>query len=264
MKSNILLIIIIVMISCLSCEKGGLIEEGDAYLIKQIFIENDLYSEFTYTNADLVAEEKSKFHFTKHNYNSINQLIQSNHYWDERIVSSNSAVLEEAMQRTDWVNPENSEMDSYFNFEYHPTGRLKKRTITRVASGELSIDTFIYNAEERIERRTSFQNNQESVYDDYFYDNTGNLIKEQRFFILENGTPELQTTTEYEFDEKHNPYLAFRGLMIPGRNTNPNNIIKETYTIHSEMDVQVVEYSYEYNTLGYPVKINDGTNYVYY
>lgn len=264
MKSNILLIIIIAMFSCFSCEKGGLIEEGDAYLIKQIFVEDELHAEYTYTNADLIAEEKSKFHYTKHSYNSANQLIQSEHYWDERIASSSSAVLEEAMQRSDWVNPENAEMDSYFSFEYHSSGKLKKRTITRMNGGESSVDTFLYNEDSKIQKRISFHDNKESVYDDYFYNNNGNLIKQQRYFVLERGTPELQTTTEYEFDDKHNPYLAFRGLMIPGRNTNPNNIIKETYTIHSEMDVQVTEFSYEYNTNGYPVKRTDGTNYVYY
>jgi hypothetical protein len=265
MKSVNLLFFIIVLFGFYSCEKGGLIDEGEAYLIKQIFIEDELYSELTYTNADLISEEKSKFSYTKHNYNSANQLVQSDHYWDERIASSSSNVLNEAMNRTEWVNPGNTEKDSYFSYEYHSSGRLKKRTITRVNGGESLVDTFIYNTDGIIEKRISFHENKESVNDDYFYDEKGNLIKQQRYFVSDDGTPVLQTTTEYEFDDKHNPYLAFRSLMIPGRNTNANNITKETYTLHFEMeDVQVTEYSYEYNVNAYPVKRNDGTKYVYY
>jgi hypothetical protein len=65
-----------------------------------------------------------------------------------------------------------------------------------------------------------------------------------------------------------NPYQAFRRLTTPGKYTNPNNIIKETYTIHFEVDssiqkIQVTNTSYEYNNLGYPVKVNDNTEYIY-
>ncbi len=90
-----------------------------------------------------------------------------------------------------------------------------------------------------------------------------------KIYILENGTPELQTSTEYEFDNKHNPYFPFGKLLNPGQNTNPNNIVKETYTLHSEVDkfidkVQIKEYNYEYSSMGYPISRSDGFEYVYY
>ena len=57
--------------------------------------------------------------------------------------------------------------------------------------------------------------------------------------------------------------------MLPGENTNPNNIIKETYTIHFEVDkfiekVQVKENHYEYNGKGYPVSMNNEIKFTYY
>ena len=79
---------------------------------------------------------------------------------------------------------------------------------------------------------------------------------------------ELSTTTEYKYDIMHNPYQAFRRLITPGIYTNQNNIVKETYTIHFEVDasiekVQITENSYEYNDMGYPIKKNEVTEYLY-
>jgi hypothetical protein len=58
-----------------------------------------------------------------------------------------------------------------------------------------------------------------------------------------------------------NPYLSFRRFMTPGKYTNQNNITRETYTIHFDVDqwtekVQVQNNTYEYNSSGYPVKVN--------
>ena len=51
-------------------------------------------------------------------------------------------------------------------------------------------------------------------------------------------------------------------------NTSPNNITKETYTLHFDVDqftqkVQVTNNTYEYNDKGYPVKVNGEVEYVY-
>ena len=82
------------------------------------------------------------------------------------------------------------------------------------------------------------------------------------------GIAELMTTTEYEYDNMHNPYQSFKRLLTPGIYTNPNNITKETYTIYFDIDpsiekVQITENSYDYNDMGYPIKVNGDTEYVY-
>ena len=65
-----------------------------------------------------------------------------------------------------------------------------------------------------------------------------------------------------------NPYQSFKRLITPSIYTNQNNIVKEIYTIHYEVDasiekVQITENSYEYNDKGYPVKVNGVKEYVY-
>ncbi len=240
-------------------------ESTNGVLLKEVvarwtrFITNSLTQ-----TRDLILEEKSKFHYSKYSYNRKNQLVQADHYWDSRIVSSNSYVLQEAMNRNEWVSPENTERDTWSTYEYNITGRLEK--IINRTNNNYSKYTYDNG---RIVKRTSYHENKASVFDRYYYDHSGNLKKTERYYILANGDSELSTTTEYEFDNKHNPYLAFRKLMVPGKNTNPNNIIKETYTLHFEVDdfiepIQVTEYEYEYNAEGFPVKRSDGFEYVYY
>lgn len=263
------LLIILLGFVIISCEKEYFSDESlNGSLLLKVLIDDEVNTEYTYNNSGLINEEKNKFHYSRHNYNNKNQLIQSDFYWDERIASSSSNILEEAMKRTDWVNPENTQKDSYFQFEYTKSGKLVKRMINRLNSDIQSYDILTWGEQDRIKRRTWYYENKESGFDNYFYDYNGNLIKQERYFVLESGEHKLQTTTEFEFDHFHNPYYTFRGLMIPGQNTNPNNIIKETYTLHFDVDgfiepIQIKEYRYEYNQLGYPVKRDDSYVYVY-
>lgn len=263
-----------VFVFCLifiSCEKNeSLFEEmGDGTLLKNVLIEGEPYYEYTYNKAGLVIEEKSKFHYSNYVYNGRNQLIQSDHYWDERIVSSSSYVLAELDKVTEWISPENAERDTYQILKYANSGQLEKITTHRLNNDSESYSTYNCNKEGRIERRTSYHGNKASMYEQFFYDTVGNLIRKERFNFLDNGSEKLQTTTEYEFDTKFNPYFSFRGLMTPGKNTNPNNIVKETYTILFEVDsfvdkIQVTEYNYKYNKNGFPIQMMEGWEFVYY
>ncbi len=253
----------------ISCEKENFVDEKeDENLLKQILIEGEVYYEYVYNNAGLILEEKSKYHYSSHKYNTKNQLLLTEHYWDERIVSSSLHVLEEAKKRTEWVSPKNSELDSYLKYEYDRKGKLKKITTHRSNRGNTSYSTYKYNQQGRVKQRTSYHKNVASVLDKFYYDSRGNLVKKERFYVSENGTEKLQTTTQYEFDNKQNPYFSFRKLMTPGKFTNTNNIVKETYTLHFEVDnfiekVQVTEYQYEYNERGFPVRRNGSFEYVY-
>ena len=110
--------------------------------------------------------------------------------------------------------------------------------------------------------------NEMSFYVDYKYDEKGNLLKESKFHVPSTGISELWTTTEYEYDIMHNPFQAFKRLISPSKYINPNNITKETYTIHFDVDqwtqkVQITTNSYEYDDNGYPIKVNGVAEYVY-
>lgn len=252
-----------------SCEKenGLVIENTDIPLISKVLNDGVSYYEYVYSDANLLIEERSKFHYTKHNYNDNNLLLSSEFYMDPGMLSSNYSVVEASMNRKEWVNPDNTAKSLTQKFEYNGTGQLTKKIYTRPFLTSSEYSEFIFD-NNRISRQTMYWENKMTFYIDYSYDEKGNLIKESKYYVPSTGIPELSTTTEYEFDSMHNPYQAFKRLMSPGKFTNPNNIIKETYTIHFEVDqwtqkVQVINNSYEYNEKGYPITVNGAAEYVY-
>ena len=223
--------------------------------------------EYSYNEANLVSEEKSKFHYTKHTYNNNNQLISSDFYWDISIASSNSSVVEAAMNRIEWVNPDNTPKSISHSLEYNGRGQLVRKSYIRPSVNTPEYVEFLYE-NDRIVRATGYYNNSISGYTDYEYDDNGNITRQIKYNLASNGIAELSTTTEYEYDNMHNPYQSFKRLTNPGVFTNRNNIIKETYILNFDVDpsiekVQITENSYEYNDRGYPIKVNGMTEYAY-
>lgn len=268
MKPVNLIILILTAFLMLTCKDKVYNElTGEGTLIKEIAANGEIYNSYTYNKADLVQEEKSKYRFTEHHYNDKNQLVQSDTYLDESITSNNPAILEEAKNRTDWVTPENTEMNSYTTFEYDSKGQLKKTTQFNLKDTSSTYSTYVYN-NDKIEKRTTYHNNEPALLDVYYYDQYGNLITEERYTFNTEGKPEISTSTEYHLDDKNNMYISFRALMIPGEHTNKNNILKKIYTTYSAdgsvNDVQTTEFTYEYNTKDFPERRSDGFEYTYY
>ncbi len=252
---------LVVVFFVLSCNKEDPGFSGDMALLKEVCFGLEKMYVYTYNNDNQLYEEKSKWYYTKYNY-SRGRLESSDHYLDQRVFSSSSTLSDSAYHRTDWVNPNNTEKYSTTSYEYE-NGKLV------TTSNYLGYSTYSYDENNRITRRTHYHNEVISGYHDFFYDENGNLTKELHYIVPESGEPELQTTTEFIFDNKHNPYLAFSSLMNPGLYTNKNNIVEETYTIHFEVDssvekIQVTENIYEYNEAGYPVLKNGNVEYRYY
>jgi len=252
-----------------SCEKDNqlIIENTDIPLISKVIIAGESYYEYLYNDANLVTEEKSKFHYTRHIYNDKNQLTKSDFYWDMSMASSDSHVSEAAMNRKEWVNPFNTVKSMIHAFDYNENGQLIRKTYIRLSDSNSEYNEFTYE-NDRISRKTMYWQNAISYYIDNVYDENGNLIKESKYRVSPTGVSELWTTTEYEYDNMQNPYQSFKRLMNPGRNTNQNNITKETYTIHFEADqwtekVQITEYTYDYNVNRYPIRVNGEAEYVY-
>lgn len=268
MKTSIIIFILLITTSLFSCEEKTFNElTGEGTLLKEIIAEGEINFKYTYNDANLVKEEKSKYHYTEHIYNSKNQLKQTNHYFDISIASSNSAVLQEALDRTEWVTPENTERSSYVTFEYITNGKLTASTIHR-ANNINDRSTYEYH-NDLIKKRILHNEGQVSAMEVYFYDENDNVIKLEKYSYISGSQPVLTSTNEYFFDDNNNPYLSFKALMIPGKHTNKNNITKEIYTIYSLTDgsvedVQTSEYSYNYNAKGFPVKRSDGIEYTYY
>ena len=104
---------------------------------------------------------------------------------------------------------------------------------------------------------------------DYKYDGRGNLIKRILYQVSKSGKKELIQKTIFKFDNNYNPYKAMNNLMVPGKYTNHNNVIKETtsnyYLIDNmEDDINTIELSYEYNKYDYPIAVKGKKNrYIY-
>ena len=263
------LLIFVITICFISCENYNqlIIENVDIPLISKVMIGDEIYMVYSYNDANLVTEEKSKFHYSKHTYNDNNQLETSEFWWDEPLASSSSSVLEEALNRKELVNPDNTPKSITHLLEYDGINQIIRKSFIRSYSDIRDRVEFQYE-NDRIVRSTGYYNNSISGYTDYQYDERGNLIWQRRYMVSSSGVPELSTTTDYEYDNMHNPYYSFRRLITPGIYTNPNNITKETYTLNfdpgpSIEKVQVTEYKYVYNANGYPTKVNGETEYVY-
>jgi len=262
-------IIFISALAFASCEKNNQrnIENEGMELLSEIIDNGEVVHRYSYNTQNLPIEDRTRFTYTRHSYNNDNQLVKSEFYIDPGTYSSNSTVVQASMNRTEWVDPSNTEKSLTQELEYDSENRLVKKSYMRATASGPEYSTFTYENYRIIRSQSSWQGNP-SAYTDYFYDASGNLIREERYNYWGGDLPELSTTTEYEFDDKNNPYYAFRHLVAPGRNTNPNNIVKQTYTIHFEVDpsvekVSVITYAYEYNDKGYPVKVNGETEYVY-
>lgn len=259
--TKITFLLLVVFLS--ACQKEDIVTSpADGTLLKEIYIGDHLSYIYTYNDARQLAEQKSMWSYTKYNYRN-NKLVSNDLYLDNRILSSCSYVLEEAEKRTEWVNPQNTEKEATIEYFYKGNKLVKSTMLYGYSS-------FSYDSNGHITRQALHEpDGKESGYIDFFYDSKGNVVKRLQYSVSSDGKETLDTTTIYEFDDKNNPYRAFGLLTPPGENTNPNNIIKETYTIHFEVDdfiekVQVKEYSYQYNDNGYPVSRNNETKFIYF
>jgi hypothetical protein len=237
-------------------------------LLSKVLVDNKSTYEYVYNDSNLVTDENSKFNYTTHDYNAKGQLVTTEYYGNDGVLSSDPQVYQTAMSSTTWVTPENGTIGGTMTYEYNDKGQIVKSTCSRPPLTCTEYSAFTYDSNNRISRQTMYWDGTATGYIDYSYDGNGNLIKEMLYNMSSAGVTELITTTQYNFDNQKNPYLATSILMIPGISTNKNNIIKETYTIHLSTDqgtdnAQVTETSYTYNKVGYPVTKNGNTSFIY-
>jgi hypothetical protein len=264
------LLLVTVFLSCNKDEQINTGNPGNNYIpiLSKVLIDNQSVNEYAYTASNLVSQEKSKYDFTIYKYNDKGLLVTSEYYDNDDILSSDPKIFETAINKKELVTPENGKKASIITYEYNTNDQLIKTTysLPSIVSSEYSV--FTYNKNNRISRQTMYWENTATGYIDYSYDGKGNLIKEMLYNLTSTGVGELLTTTEYSFDNQLNPYKPTSRLVLPGINTNLNNIIKETYTIHlpsgqGSDKVQINETSYGYNGMGYPVSKNNNVTYVY-
>ena len=190
----------------ISCEKEQtpVVENvGLPLIVKEIY-SDDLYNEFTYNEQNLLKERKSKWFYTLYHYNANNQISSYEMYEDPGIYSSNWATAEAAMNRKDWVTPQNTEISGKAIFKYQGEN-LKSITVTRAHSDIQNTSEFTYDSNGRIVNQI-FSSNGEMVKGRkvYTYDDHGNVISEEQYY-----SSALLFTKSFEYDDRHNPFKVF-------------------------------------------------------
>lgn len=268
MKRKIISLCILFVVIFLSCKKDELFVDGnyEVMYLSDVLLDDQTYYRYVYNDSNLVSEESSKVDFMMHHYNDKNQLISSDYYWNNAILNSDVKLIETTLSQSALITSANGIKGGTIKYEYNDD-QLNKATYSR-PSGVSEYSTFNYDANNRIERQDLFYNNIATGYIEYRYDGRGNLIKELLYELSATGATELSTTTKYVFDNKQNPFYSLKSLILPGINTNRNNIVKEINTVHSNAGQgtdksQITENSYEYNINGYPVSKNGNIKYLY-
>ena len=259
MKNNIIFSFLFMLL--LSCSKDDIekypfVDIQSIPLICKEYYSNSLNQEYSYTSARLLYEIKSKWIYTVYTYNNVDQVVSYDKYFDLGLASLDPETVQQSYNRTEWVTPENTEINRRANYTYS-NNKLTKHEITLLTTGEITYYTYEHDKNGRISKRTYFHENQPSQSDEFLYDDKGNLITEVRNHI-NNGIPVMVRKIVYGFDDKNNPYIVFQRLLEPGVYSNRNNIIKEVCTLYtgipSEDEIQETNYTYEYNSDGYPIK----------
>jgi hypothetical protein len=237
-------------------------------LLSQVLIDNQPANEYVYNDSSQLITENSKFNFNINHYNASGQLASTDYYGNDAVLSNDAQVLQAALSSTVWVCSTTAIKGGTLSYSYNDKGQLIKTSYSRPVTTSSEYSEFTYNANGKITRQTMYWADAATGYIDYTFDSKGNLVKEMLYNLPSSGAAELITTTQYEFDSKLNPYNLSGKILIPGQSTNPNNIIKETYTIHMNPDqgsdkVLVTPTAYTYNNLGYPASENGNTTFIY-
>lgn len=264
MKNRFFLLLLFGLCLSISCEKEvtPVIENSGVPLITKEIFSDDMFNEFTYNDQNLLKERKSKWFYTMYHYDENNRITSTDSYEDPGIYSSNWEIAEAAMNRTEWVSPENTQKSAKTSYTYK-NQNLESITVLRFAGNVKNSSAFQYDDKGRIVNQVLYYEGAPSGRMVYSYDVSGNVSREEQYA---NG--KLYCTKLYEYDKKHNPFNVFRQLLIPGVNTNENNIIKETQILADNDDpnfvtVQVTEFVYIYNDQDYPVLKNGYIRYEY-
>lgn len=244
----------------ISCDKDNFevvpADNQNIPLISKMYYQDKLVHEWVYNEDNLVVESKGKWSYRSYTWDRDHKLLSYDMYDDLGMASSNWETAQQSMNRTEWVTPENTEINGRANY-FYTKNKLSKIEVTRLPGGAKSSTTYEYDDKGRISKKIYYYDNTQSSFTEFHYDAYGNLVTEIKKEIID-GVPVMMVSTEYEFDDKNNPYIAFKRLLQPGENTNKNNILRRVQTLHFDapMAQKIMETvnTYEYNSEGYPVK----------
>ncbi|GAA4435019.1 hypothetical protein GCM10023091_10790 [Ravibacter arvi] len=224
----------------------------------EVYYGNTKTQEFKYDNHGRLITDESKYSYYSYTYLSGKRRIVKKIYTDPGFLSSSSTIVNQTLNRKEWVNPLNTPQYAELRYEFDSGNRL-------VRSEEVTgYSEYEYGADGRIAVRKLYHNGAVTGMHKYSYDVRGNLIRREQY---SGGS--VSSVTEYQYDEMKSPYFGLIPDRLPGYNTSPNNIIHEKYTVYNypkagdESVLTNIALSYQYNSLGYPTERNDGVRFTY-
>jgi YD repeat-containing protein len=219
--------------------------------------------ELLYDAEGRLIADRSKYNYYAYAYHQDDRLVAKKLYIDQNIFSSSSALATQALNRTEWVSPQNTKLSGELTYTFDASQRL-------IRSGELiGTSTYEYDEEGRAKVRKVFLEGRLSGCYEYFYDKRGNLTQKDQYTFGNSSVKRLSSRTNYAYDEMKSPYFRLLPDGVPGDDTSPNNVIRQKYTVYDypeNGDVSVqsdISYSYNYNEKGYPSERNDGIRFQY-
>jgi hypothetical protein len=252
-----LIVFLFISILTISCQIDDMLPNDGEKLVAVNFDGIKFY-EYAYQSNGLIAAEKSKFSYYKYDYNKNQRTVSKEIFTDPRIGSSNSNILQEAWNRSEWVNPLNTEKSGNLVFEYDVDNKLIKSTEL------IGFSEYDYDDIGRMKIRRMYHEGKISGTREYRYDIVGNVLRDDQYHVLGDGSKILSSTTEYKYDDMRNPFFNLKPDRFPVENINPNNIIRQKYTVYNYPDADSdVSYTYNYNSFGLPTERSDGQSYVY-
>lgn len=263
MKEYILLIIFTV--GFFSCKKDTTENAcQNSNLIRQIKSGNSSVHELTYNSHCGIHESIELFAYKQYEYDTQDRLVKLE---ESLLLDPTSCYIPPNSEGMSFKDPKKAPIAQYSLFEYDSIGRLVKKSNYFNNSGTaklISYNTYEYTNNQISKMNIVNPESQITQYHTYEYDENGNVLKDD-YYIVENGRDlKLMYSTISEFDNKNNPFMVFTGEGNPGIFTNKNNIIKKTNVSYSDgtENRYTVQYIFEYNNSGYPIKA-DGMDYLY-
>lgn len=254
------LLYILLSLTLLSCRDDPFYPSGTSGTrLTEVYFDKDKMYVYEYNGEGLLSVEKSKWLYSAYTYDPKAQMVYMDIYEDPGMYSSSSVIAEKSWNRTEWVSPQNTDKAATVQYRFDKDKRLISST-QRVPDAWLE---YIYGEGGRItEVRMYFSGKLDGVRE-YTYDSNGNMIRDEHYSTLNSGGRQVNSITEYEFDNGKNPYFNLSPASVPGEKTNPNNITRKKYRV-SGYPGSDTRYTYTYNSAGYPVSRDQGDFVTYY
>lgn len=224
----------------LSCEEDdSLSESTKKYYLSKMYWDGKLFYEFLYDD-DYYINRVNKYYYDSDG--EFMYLSYSNYEYNENKILS---------KIKHYIDPENLFIN-YDSLVYNENNLVERMLTIRRGSNLSQYYTFVYNADNQIIRRLTYDSDNVETRDIRFeYDSKENYLKETISWYTEMMGYDYNIY-EYEYDNRNNPFynIHFNDYVVYP--ISRNNAIKKK-TIHQfGMDEETI--AFEYNSRGYPTK----------